>query len=252
MKKVNRYVIDREYAKRQHSLHLGRLVQRPRCIISHKSSWLNYWDYLVILLALVNCFTVPLEIAAEPEFSKTLFYTLANIVADSIFFLDILIGFNKSLDENNEEITDRKRIAKDYLKGSFTIDFLSVIPLDLLGQLLFKGLSSKQLKLFSLLKLVRLLRLSRIIRALKVQRDLKAQMKMVVIIFKFLIFLHCSACLQLWVIQYEALWEHPAYMRTLQWEGKFYEDSLTHQYMVCFFYALVINMGKNVQPLTPL
>ena len=50
--------------------------------------------------------------------------------------------------ENGEEITDRAIIAKKYLQGSFTIDFLSAFPLDLAAGLLIGELAGKQLKIF--------------------------------------------------------------------------------------------------------
>jgi len=62
--------------------------------------------------------------------------------------LDIVVNFNTSLDENSEEIRDRKMMAIKYLKGNFTIDFLSALPIDLLASFFVKDLYSKQLKLF--------------------------------------------------------------------------------------------------------
>ena len=65
---------------------------------------------------------------------------MLNYLADLCFFIDIPITFRTSAaDESGEESTDPKVIAKLYLKGSFTIDFLSVVPLDLLGMLFLAG-----------------------------------------------------------------------------------------------------------------
>ena len=139
----------------------------------------------------------------------------------------------------------------NYLKGTFTIDFISAFPVDVIA-LMLKDLSSRQLKLFSLLKLVRMLRLSRIIRALKVPRGLKAQLKLAVLTLKLLLYVHCSACIQLYIIQYESLWEHPVYMLAPMWEGKFSDTSAMHQYIVCLNYSLILNKGKNILPLTKL
>ena len=30
--------------------------------------------------------------------------------------------------------------------------------------------------------------------------------------------------------------------------GKFYEDTITNQYQVCFMYAMMINKGRNIYP----
>ena len=144
-----------------------------KCLISYKNKWITRWDYIVVILALANCVMVPLEIAVELDYTKTWQYFVYSIITDIIFIMDIFVSFNTTLKENSIEITDRTIIAMNYLKGTFTIDFISAFPVDVIS-LMLKDLSSRQLKLFSLLKLVRMLRLSRIIRALKVPRGLKA------------------------------------------------------------------------------
>ena len=56
-----------------------------------------------------------------------------------------------------------KKIAKNYLRGQFTIDILATLPFDAIGEVLF---SSERVffKFFGALKLVRVLRLSKIIQ----------------------------------------------------------------------------------------
>ena len=41
-------------------------------------------------------------------------------------------------------------------------------------------------------------------------------------------------------------------MKAPQWQGKFYDESVFHQYQVSLNYAMIINKGKNVFPLTTL
>ena len=94
---------------------------------------------------------IPLEIAVELAYTETATYAFYSTVTDMIFFLDILVHFNTTVEENNEEIKDRAIIARKYLRGSFTVDFLSAFPFDLVATLLLGNLSSKQLKILSLL-----------------------------------------------------------------------------------------------------
>ena len=116
------------------------LPDKKRCILSRQSPWQKRWSFVVMLLAVYNCLWLPIEIAFEPAAAKSIFMVLLNYFADLCFFIDIPITFRTSaLNENGDETTDPKVIAKLYLKGSFTIDFLSVVPLDLLGKLLFRG-----------------------------------------------------------------------------------------------------------------
>ena len=175
-------MIDREEAKKRDNplriptrlVILEKRTLSERLLISYKNPWRGRWDYFIIVLAILNCFLVPLEIAVELEYTKTVGYIVSSAFFDIMFFVDIIVSFNTTIDENNEEICDRRVIAKHYLRGSFTVDFLSAFPVDLFVALFLGGLSAKQLKLFSLLKLMRMLRLSRIVRALKIQRDLKS------------------------------------------------------------------------------
>ena len=58
-------------------------------------------------------------------------FEVFNIFVYAFFFFDIAICFNTAyVDEKGDYITDRKKIALDYLKGWFWIDFISNIPLD--------------------------------------------------------------------------------------------------------------------------
>ena len=125
---------------------------------------------------------VPVEIAVDVDFDESNWYKLINILVDVIFVVDILVNFNTTFEEGYEEVCDRKKIAANYLKTRFTVDFLSAIPVDLIGSLFFSS-EAKELKALSLLKLVRMMRLSRIIRALNVQRDLKSKIKLLKVFF---------------------------------------------------------------------
>lgn len=69
-------------------------------------------------------------------------------------------------------IVDPKAIRQRYLKGWFWIDFLSIVPIELLAQLVsyMFGLEfslGEQVKILALLKLPRLLRLGRLLKFLE-------------------------------------------------------------------------------------
>jgi len=69
---------------------------------------------------------IAFERLEESDFSITLDY-----VVDLLFLLDILVVFNTAYyDEDVDLVDDRKQIAKNYLKGWFTIDLLAIIPFD--------------------------------------------------------------------------------------------------------------------------
>ena len=86
---------------------------------------------------------IPLEIAIELDYTQTASYSLFTVTIDIIFFFDILVNFSTTLNVNSEEIKDRAEIARHYLRGSFTIDFLSAFPIDAMATLIIGELSAK-------------------------------------------------------------------------------------------------------------
>ena len=53
---------------------------------------------------------------------------------DFFFFIDIIITFFTVYEDKEKmvEVTDKKQIAKNYLYGWFVLDFLSIVPIDML------------------------------------------------------------------------------------------------------------------------
>ena len=94
------------------------------------------WDLFIILLAVYNCVSLPIELALVPPFMQdnAMFDRFNNII-DIIFFVDIVINFrttfvNPMTGDENHHVKD---IAYNYLTGKFIIDLLSTIPFELLA-----------------------------------------------------------------------------------------------------------------------
>jgi hypothetical protein len=84
-----------------------------------------------MLFSLFNSFTVPVEMAFAPEFLKIPLIVAANFVIDFIFFIDILICFRSSyINSKGDEETNSWKMAFNYLKSTFIIDFLATVPFD--------------------------------------------------------------------------------------------------------------------------
>ena len=66
-----------------------------------------------MILACVNCFMVPIEIAVAEDFAgdHTTWYNLANIIIDIVFILDLLVNCNTTFELDYVEIRDRKKIV---------------------------------------------------------------------------------------------------------------------------------------------
>ena len=95
---------------------------------------------------------------------------------------DIALNFMTTyLDINGDEVLDPKKIATNYLKGAFWIDFISAVPIDNFLVMFsdVNNTSTEVLTLTDLLKVVRILRLGRIIRFARVRDDVKGLLNLV-------------------------------------------------------------------------
>ena len=93
--------------------------------------------------------------------------------------------------DTGEEISNPRKICKQYLKGRFWMDLLSTIPFDLFldteGYLQF-------LLLFGLLKVMRVTRLTRIINFMNVKDDVKMTLKIFKLVFFLILYIHFVGC----------------------------------------------------------
>ena len=67
-------------------------------------------------------------------------FSVLNCFIDGFFAIDIIINFFTTYfhPTTGEEITEKKEIAINYLKGMFILDLLSTIPLDLLASAFYE------------------------------------------------------------------------------------------------------------------
>ena len=127
--------------------------------------------------------------------------------SDATFCVDIIINFFSAYFDKEDNLQHKKSvIAIHYLKGWFWIDFVSVIPFDLL----FPNNKYNTLaKLFKVSRLYRLLKLTKLMRMLKVLREKNNLLKFLtellrigigverlfIAIVSVVIFCHIGACI---------------------------------------------------------
>ena len=80
-----------------------------------------------------------MEIAMDLELFKMKLYVAIQILTDAIFITDIAVNFNTTIDQGEKVVYDRRVITRNYLRGRFTVDLLSAIPLDNIVKLLSAG-----------------------------------------------------------------------------------------------------------------
>lgn len=141
---------------------------RSGVIEPEKSKFLPRWDGVCGLGLIFICFVAPLEVAfLDNHFSWPLF--IANRMVDMLFIVDLVLQFFiacpiKVRGNNSTMYAFKKKIiARRYLTSWFIIDFISIIPFDLLAVLAH----SEDMSKLHLLKVVRLFRLLKLLRLLK-------------------------------------------------------------------------------------
>jgi hypothetical protein len=166
----------------------------------------DQWDKLMLVLLLYTAIVTPVEVA----FSNKVKYDglfVVNRLVDFCFLLDMGMNFNQAYPnaEDGRMVTNRRRIARHYMMGWFSIDVISIIPFDLLGG----GpdpdpnstAPSSNLKIFRVIRLLRLIKLMKLVKAATVFGRIKSKLgtsHSTMELCKYLIWLfmlmHWSAC----------------------------------------------------------
>jgi len=178
-------------------------------------------DINIMILVVFQAYYVPFVVAFSEGLPKSV-----DLAVDIIFMADVVMNFNLSYRPyaNADLITDRKKIAINYLKCWFWIDLVSSVPFDLLSEQLATqsledasdlakegdGKALAAANLFKTLRIPKLLRLLKVMRILKIFRLAEMRPELmwylqysrnanVINLFKIIIyimtFVHCSACI---------------------------------------------------------
>lgn len=142
------------------------------------------WDLFISVILLTTCITTPFDLAFAEELDAVKKYVTYRYCIDFLFLIDIAVNFNTATqDEIFEVEDDRCQIAKNYILGWFLIDFLAIIPFDLVLQHVAHehGLDGEEQgdtstdynrmfrlsrisKLYKLIKITRLIRLAKLMK----------------------------------------------------------------------------------------
>lgn len=114
------------------------------------------WETFVTLVCYATCLLVPFQACYD---SKTDALWIFTYVFDAIFLVDMVLRFFVAYYHKASLITDRELIRREYLRGRFIVDLLSILPLDLL---VFIPSGRVWYQMLSYLRLNRMLRFHRI------------------------------------------------------------------------------------------
>lgn len=145
----------------------ANVMPQGQFFLDPQSSFQRKWDLFIILLLFFTAAVTPAEVAfLEPKYNGLF---VINRFVDVGFIVDMFMQFRLGFvdPETFEIVYDTGRITKNYLTGWFTIDFVSIIPFDLLG-LVLQSDDVSQLKVLRTVRLLRLIKLLRVLRSSRV------------------------------------------------------------------------------------
>ena len=145
---------------------ISSLKKKTRFLIFPNSIFAKIWGLILLIVLLYVTFMLTFEAAFLESPSKI--YNILEFVVTGVYFLDILINFNKVvlLHKKKLLLTRRKDIAKHYLKGWFFIDLLAFFPFFLFTNDFQFGFTAS-IKALQLARFFNLLRLLRIVKTFK-------------------------------------------------------------------------------------
>eukprot|EP00347_Sterkiella_histriomuscorum_P022573 403337973 len=224
------------------------LKKKYRFLIKVNGNYRIRWDLFVMMLSIWNCYSLPFDVAFQPETFNHLFFEYLNTFIDICFGLDIVFNFRTTFlnRQTGDEVTSTKIIALEYLKSKFWIDIIATVPLDQLFQGVLETNQTKKLQLFSMLKLLRVLRLSKIITYMNATDEIKLSLKLFKMLFFLVMYLHCQACAWFYITALDETWIPPVNMAYNN--NQFYQDDVASQYFMALYTSLLILYGGDLFP----
>ena len=147
------------------------------------SRWITNWDFIILMSMFYTSLVTPVEICLLDSAGRgsTSYYAVLffNQVISMIFLLDLCINFFLAYQETPAQggrwVTNGPQIRRHYRRGWFAVDFISVLPVDLLE---FAGVLPKKSSLTSFLRLNRVIRIFKLIKTLQVLKGSSAMTKL--------------------------------------------------------------------------
>ena len=212
-----------------------------------------YWDLFVILLAIYNAISLPMQIA---------FVAVTNLYDDSValgwfermvdifFTIDIFVNFLSAYIDvlDGETIKQPKRIAKNYLRGGFIPDFISTTPLVL--RPLIEGVTEKNSSTqellnnvilgFRLMKLMRIRKVSTVITNLQQPIQIKSSLKRLYVIFLLVLICHVQGCVIMMIMEPGRTWVGPTDFGLIEVNTFDPETSFAEQYLRMVYHSTLV------------
>lgn len=154
-------------------------------MIPKESKLKAVWDSFVQLMTTAAAVEIPLRLSEGIPLQGA--WLVFDAFLLTVFALDMIVNFFSPVVVGGQLVTDRKSIARHYLRGWFVLDFIATVPWDLIFGSAFGGL-----------RLLRLLRLAHIATFMKRVANANvinaSVLRMVFFAFWIAMFAHWCAC----------------------------------------------------------
>ncbi len=162
-------------------------------IIHPESRFKVFWELYILVLTVLVTVVAPLIVVFQ--FPLSVILVIFDIVVTVSFTVDIVIQFNTGFIVRQELVTDRKQIARRYLRGWFILDLIATLPFTwIFASSRYAGLN-RVFRFFRLARLFKLFGSSKILnRAKKLSFINPAFMRLFLLVFWILVAAHLIAC----------------------------------------------------------
>lgn len=146
----------------------------PKGFISANSDFQEKWDLILLVLMGYVMTVTPYEVCFLDSVSIYEMLFWVNRLVDAFFLGDMVCQFYLIPQDFDLQTTDVKNLhwtlGINYLKGWFTIDFLSIFPYDFLTWYIEQTIENADVSILRLMRIIRLTRLAKILRVLRASR----------------------------------------------------------------------------------
>ena len=238
----------------------------PAPLLSGASRPRAMWDILIICLVLYSTVLLPLQMAEIVDMDSPGWQAF-DLIVDVLFWIDLVLNFFTPYQSaSGDWITDKKRMALNYLKSWFVIDFLSCLPIDTIVESALASSASsssstssavensldavKATKMARLVKNFRLLRVARIGKIFARYASKIPNTGQVMRIFAaFVFFTHVCGCIFLFVSNSFPTNDH--FPGSWTWQAEIHpqqQPSPGRSYIISTYNALFMLFGTQSAP----